>query len=994
MVQQQPGMVQQQAVSPYAPVRRSSSFSVSNGRRQSSSGSSSAGARVALLYVLLKYWDSDYVVRLRRVAQRSLSRSRDIIGQAAPRPIVCAYESRLALVFRRGSSVMLRRSVGLVADICHRLGLADVARAMQRLADSDSCNFRCETESAGAESAGDDLVPPSSSGACNRNQSEVADVEQNSPTSGSTCLPRCFDHRIRSNQRKIHSVLMYWFGTGTPNTAQKSLWMIDSSSIEKRQRVDADIDEQFGQLLFDLLSIGATDDANATTSESGVGSVMWRDWCTDEVLHGWSGKLAAIIVLDQMSRHIRRHRSSIDAPMMPEQKVFDDLAYETSKVLRSKHQKELLCGMIPLPMQIFALMPLRHAGTLAIVGTVQESVEAMACLEKEVDDMVRRFRTATNRRMAVLQDKARREGRATTVETVDSSTDKADGGASDDELQDTEKKLTFTDDDILENHAFDADMSLADEHPVVKTVISFLSDVGIDPYFPPGTEESSGNSKRGGKGRPKRKPKRTQQSQNGGGMEPPKTRHVVVSLSGGVDSMVLANVLSFLCADKCRGYQHLNVLSVHVDYGNRPESAQEASFVKRYSEDRLNIPCLVRRINEVTRGVTASDAYEKIARTIRFDLYRAATAACLGEGEVGNTGEEVGIILGHHRGDLRENVLSNAHKGCGPLDLSGMSSVSRNDGLLIYRPLLPLEKDGVFAYAHTFGVPYFLDTTPHWSTRGKLRNKLLPLLEEIYGEGSMSNLTSLARESDEAKDLVNKAILSPIFDTIKRYPMGISFETAPFKFYGNYFWKIALRDILHSASRGMFSDKCVSSFLERVQARKLKPGWLQMRKDYATYLREDGVCFVLDPESFPFHDDGQYDTNDLPLEVGNDIRVGLWTIKTAAIDENDEWRELEKQKAIKSMEAFMAGYIQYYFKVPLVETSSSPQLIFPGRFTKIGRPKAWKNSDLKIESTLPLVGADATEEQFVMLKEIATGYGKTWCLVRVVLERDGAVLPF
>ena len=90
----------------------------------------------------------------------------------------------------------------------------------------------------------------------------------------------------------------------------------------------------------------------------------------------------------------------------------------------------------------------------------------------------------------------------------------------------------------------------------------------------------------------------------------------------------------------------------------------------------------------------------------------------------------------------------------------------------------------------------------------------------------------------------------------------------------------------------------------------------------------------------------------------------------------------------------MAGYIQYDFKVPLVETSSSPQLIFPGRFTKIGRPKAWKNGDLKIESTLPLVGADATEEQFVMLKDIATGYGKTWCLVRVVLERDGAVLPF
>ena len=971
------------AVSPYAPIRRSSSISVAAaGRRQSSSSvTTSGGARVALLYILLKYWDSDYVVRLRQLAHRSFLRSRDMLHHAIPRPIASAYERRMAVTIRQGTSLVLKRTVHLVAEICHQLGLADVAGTMLRLVGSDSTSS-CTTENS---------IPGQSD--------EAADVEQSTSCSrdaspSASCLPRCFAHRIRSNQRTIDSVLMYWFGTGTPNKSQKSLWMIDSSSVEKRQRVDADIDAQFGQLLLDLLSSGATDDAATATAMSVfsggdvTGSQIWKEWCTDEELYGWRGKLAAIIVLDQMSRHIQRHRILIDAPI-PEQKVFDALAYETSKAFQSKHEQELRGGMIPLPQQIFALMPLRHASTLATVGAVQESVEAMASLEKEVDDMVRRFRTATNRRMAVLQDEARREGRATTVEASMENSG-GDGGG---ELQDGEKKLTFTDDDILENHAFDADMSLADDHPVVKTVVDFLSGVGIDPYFPPGTEMSSANTQTGGKGRYKRKPRRTDKAQRG--TEPPKTRHVIVSLSGGVDSMVLANVLFYLCADNCRGYQHLNVVSVHVDYGNRPESAQEASFVKRYSEDRLNIPCTVRRINEVTRGITARDEYEKIARTIRFDLYRAATAACLGEGNEESRGDEVGIILGHHRGDLRENVLSNAHKGCGPLDLSGMSSVSRNDGVMIYRPLLPLEKDDVFSYAHTFGVPYFLDTTPHWSTRGKLRNKLLPLLEEIYGEGSMANLTGLARESDEARDLVNKAILAPIFDTIKRYPMGISFETAPFKQYGNYFWKIALRDILHSASRGMFSDKCVTSFLERVQANKLKPGWLQMRKDYATYLREDGVCFVLDPESFPFHENGQYDTSEVPLEVGLDVRVGPWTIRTDVLvgTETDKWSELEKLKAVESMEAFMGGYVQYYFKVPLPEPSSSPQLTFPGRFTKIGRPKAWKNGDLKIESTLPLVGADATEEDFVMLKDIETGYGRTWCMVRATLERDGATLP-
>ena len=41
-------------------------------------------------------------------------------------------------------------------------------------------------------------------------------------------------------------------------------------------------------------------------------------------------------------------------------------------------------------------------------------------------------------------------------------------------------------------------------------------------------------------------------------------------------------------------------------------------------------------------------------------------------------------------------------------------------------------KVDIFAFAHGHGVPYFKDTTPDWSTRGKLRTKLLPLLEDMY----------------------------------------------------------------------------------------------------------------------------------------------------------------------------------------------------------------------------------------------------------------------
>jgi hypothetical protein len=58
-------------------------------------------------------------------------------------------------------------------------------------------------------------------------------------------------------------------------------------------------------------------------------------------------------------------------------------------------------------------------------------------------------------------------------------------------------------------------------------------------------------------------------------------------------------------------------------------------------------------------------------------------------------------------------------------------------------------------------VPYFKDSTPSWSTRGKLRNQLLPLLLDMYGSGCLQNLTQLARESDATRALVQDNLYQP-----------------------------------------------------------------------------------------------------------------------------------------------------------------------------------------------------------------------------------------
>ena len=121
--------------------------------------------------------------------------------------------------------------------------------------------------------------------------------------------------------------------------------------------------------------------------------------------------------------------------------------------------------------------------------------------------------------------------------------------------------------------------------------------------------------------------------------------------------MVIVGVLVFL---KRVENLNVNIIAVHINYANRPESGAEANYVMRYCE-QMNVEYRCRVIKEVTRGVTARDEYEKVARKVRYDMYKSV------QSEFKFDNIKPPVLLGHHRGDLRENVLSNSMKGSGPL---------------------------------------------------------------------------------------------------------------------------------------------------------------------------------------------------------------------------------------------------------------------------------------------------------------------------------------
>ena len=200
----------------------------------------------------------------------------------------------------------------------------------------------------------------------------------------------------------------------------------------------------------------------------------------------------------------------------------------------------------------------------------------------------------------------------------------------------------------------------------------------------------------------------------------PSNATVCVSLSGGVDSMVIARILKHM--EMMRLIK--KVIAVHIYYGNREDSMDEAEFIKDWCA-MYDIQLVIKYIRYMKRSNELIDRenYEQITNDIRFDTYKFIETIF---------GKISGVCLGHHEGDQIENVLMNIMNGRQYGDIMGMYPVSNIKDVDIWRPFLLHPKDDIFEFAINYLVPYTKDTTPEWSNRGKIRNKLYPLLQEIF----------------------------------------------------------------------------------------------------------------------------------------------------------------------------------------------------------------------------------------------------------------------
>jgi tRNA(Ile)-lysidine synthetase-like protein len=191
---------------------------------------------------------------------------------------------------------------------------------------------------------------------------------------------------------------------------------------------------------------------------------------------------------------------------------------------------------------------------------------------------------------------------------------------------------------------------------------------------------------------------------------------------------VLAYVLTKL------GY---SVTAMHVNYCNRKTSDLEEEFVKKVTT-ALGIPCHVRRFSELTKGDIDREIYEEITKIARFDCYKRL---------------KLPVVLGHHKDDALENIVTNISACKKWENLAGMEYKSVCMNVEIVRPFLGILKEEIFSFAKENGIPYLVDTTRPECMRYRLRNEFLPMADKF---GASFGLHMLSQTMQDLFGLMEK----------------------------------------------------------------------------------------------------------------------------------------------------------------------------------------------------------------------------------------------
>jgi tRNA(Ile)-lysidine synthase len=213
----------------------------------------------------------------------------------------------------------------------------------------------------------------------------------------------------------------------------------------------------------------------------------------------------------------------------------------------------------------------------------------------------------------------------------------------------------------------------------------------------------------------------------------PEGSRIVAAVSGGSDSVALVRLL-------CRFADHMNweLTILHIDHHARPESGEDALFVKNLAAE-LGLPFSLEGISTAATG--SPEGYFSAERNRIYREYSSEGAL---------------IVTGHTASDRAETLLMRLLEGAGLRGLGGMDYFGLGN---VRRPLLDFRGIELRKYLESYGQSWIEDPTNEQDEylRNRIRHRVIPILESI-SPGSTAAIARSSGNLSQWRDITDRVV--------------------------------------------------------------------------------------------------------------------------------------------------------------------------------------------------------------------------------------------